>query len=161
MKISIFNLHNQKNVCIIRVDGYETSPVPNRPRGRPSRLLIDGVESVADLAAGSAAENDNDSNVDSCDFNNSSSVSQSIFPDFCDEQALSMSVELAAVNQAIMSLTGQKPLNVKLPTTFSVPQSSAPSISNGIIKLESSVVKLESSEALATDADHEQHNGVS
>lgn len=102
------------------VEGSETSPLASRPRGRPSRLLINGVESSAgDGGSGSAADNDNDSNMDSCDYSGSLAPSQSLFPDLCDEQALSMSVELAAVNQAILSLTGQQPLDIKLPTSSS------------------------------------------
>ena len=61
-----------------------------------------------------------------------------------DERALSLSVELAAVNQAILSLTGQQPLGMKAATA------TCTTANNGVEKMDTTPASPSSAIAVAT-----------
>lgn len=97
------------------------SHVPMRPRGRPSRLFNEFALLQQDRNNITANQSDDasttaDGDVEANSADSSGLIDSQELPtnfDHQDDQSLSLSVEIAAVNQAILSLTGQQPINIK------------------------------------------------
>ena len=113
-------------------EGLDVSHVPMRPRGRPSRLfnefaLLQQERSVVNCSnsqSDDASKDNSEADVEPNGVDSSGLMeSQDLANNFAvqDDQSLSLSVEIAAVNQAILSLTGQQPINIKSERTEKEP----------------------------------------
>lgn len=118
---------------IAREEGFDISQVPFRSRGRPSRAYCDitaipMTTAQEQVLMNSPPNHSNDSSngqimpVTGVELDDTTTATSTHStepsngldsPVSQDEQNLSLSVEIAAVNQAILALTGQQPIDVK------------------------------------------------
>lgn len=91
------------------------SQVPLRGRGRPARFISE----LTSMSLGDHQNNSNHSDITPVSSSAFTMTSQSILTDPStllgdspDDHSLSIAVEMAAVNQAIIALSGQTPINI-------------------------------------------------